>query len=219
VAPNVLLCDLDGTLIDKAAGFALWADAFAAARGLTTEQRRWLFEADCLHRQRDPFFEAVVDHLAPGEDPEVLWAEYRQQMPILAPAMRGVAAALSLMRENGWLVAVVSNGKSDNQRGKLAAIGLAPLFHGVVISDEVGLRKPDPAIFAAAIEECTKDQPFGAVWLIGDDPLDDIVGGTLAGLNTVWVSGGRAWSDADCAPTATFDTTVEGLAYLLGNVL
>ncbi len=218
MAPNVLLCDLDGTLIDKDAGFALWADAFAAARGLTDEQRRWLFDADRLRRQREPFFKAVVDHLAPDEDPEALWAEYRQQMPTLAPAMGGVAAALTLMREHGWLVAVVSNGKSDNQRGKLAASGLGPLFDGVVISEEVGLRKPDPAIFAAAVQECTKDQPIGAVWLIGDDPSDDIEGGILAGLNTIWVSGGRAWPDAVSAPTATFETTVEGLAYLLGNV-
>lgn len=111
MGPKILLYDLDGTLVDKDAGFALWADGFAAARSLNEEQRRWLAAADRLHRQRGPFFDAVVEHLALPDDPEALWAEYRQQMPRLAPVMDGVVAALASMRREGWLIAVVSNGR------------------------------------------------------------------------------------------------------------
>ncbi len=218
MASNVLLCDLDGTLIDKDAGFTLWADSFAAARGLTGEQRRWLSDADRLHRQRGRFFEAVVERLSLSDDAEALWAGYREQMPKLAPAMPGVASALTAMRDNGWLLAVASNGMSDNQRGKLAATGLGQLFHAVVISEEAGVRKPDPAFFAAAVDACTDGAPCGAVWLIGNDPSDDIEGGTSAGMKTIWVSAGSEWAEAHCAPSVVVETTAEGLAYLLGNV-
>jgi FMN phosphatase YigB (HAD superfamily) len=156
---NVLLCDLDGTLIDKDAGFALWADRFASARGLTQQQRRRLDDAVRAHRQREPFFDTVVEHLSLRERPEALWAEYRQQMPELAPSMPGVVSALTALRAGGWRTAVVSNGRSDNQRGKLNASGLARLFDAVLISEEAGIREPDPAIFAAAVEACTSDRP------------------------------------------------------------
>lgn len=216
MAAKVLLCDLDGTLVDRDAGFALWAEGFAAARGLDDEQRRWLAAADRLHRQRGPFFHAVVDHLALREEPEALWAEYRQQMPRLAPVMDGVLQALAAMRREGWLIAVVSNGRSDNQRGKVEASGLAPLLHAVVVSEEAGIRKPDPAIFSLAVDACAAERP-GAVWLIGDDPSDDIAGGAAAGLATVWVSGGRDWPASDCKPTATIRTTAEGLDFIRRN--
>ena len=214
---KVLLCDLDGTLVDKDAGFELWAEDFAAARGLNEEQRRWMVAADRLHRQRGPFFQAVVDHLALREDPEALWAEYRRQMPRLAPVMNGVLSALATMRREGWLIGVVSNGKSDNQRGKVEASGLAPLLHAVVISEEVGIRKPDPAIFSLAIDACTTEHADD-VWLIGDDPSDDVAGGIAAGLQTVWVSGGRDWPASDYTPTTTVRTTVDGLEGIRRNV-
>jgi HAD superfamily hydrolase (TIGR01509 family) len=215
--PKILLCDLDGTLIDKAAGFARWADGFAAARGLTSEQRRWLSEADRMHRQREAFFRAVVEGLSLSENSGELWAQYRQQMPHLAPAMPGVVEALAALRDSGWLLAVVSNGSSENQRGKLRASRLEQIFDAVIISEEVGLRKPDPTIFRAAVEACTK-QPRGAAWLIGDDPSDDIEGGAAAGLDTVWVSAGRQWRHGGCVPTISFQTPADGLAYLLRAV-
>ena len=45
---------------------------------------------------------------------------------------------------------VVTNGWVDNQIGKLRRAGILALLDGWCVSDEVGIRKPDPAIFALA---------------------------------------------------------------------
>ncbi len=91
------------------------------------------------------------------------------------------------------------------------------LFDGIVISEEVGVRKPDPAIFTAAVAACTLRRPAGDVWLIGDDPSDDVAGALGAGIRTVWISGGSTWPRKDVAPTITVESTVDGLRRLGGE--
>ena len=50
-----------------------------------------------------------------------------------------------------YALALVTNGASCLQREKLAASGLAERFDAVVVSGELGIGKPDPAIFAHAL--------------------------------------------------------------------
>jgi len=47
----------------------------------------------------------------------------------------------------------VTNGASDLQRRKLAIAGLEEYFDVVVASCDLGLGKPDPAIFDAALSQ------------------------------------------------------------------
>jgi putative hydrolase of the HAD superfamily len=95
-------------------------------------------------------------------------------------------------------IGVVSNGSARNQRRKLERIELADLADCVVISEEVGVAKPDPAIFLAALEEldCQPDEAL----FIGDDPLADISGASRAGLATCWVSLDRPFPGEFPAP-------------------
>jgi hypothetical protein len=60
-----------------------------------------------------------------------------------------------------------------------------------VISETVGHRKPDPAIFAAAAE--TAGCSLNGAWMIGDSPQADIGGASAAGISSVWISAGRPW--------------------------
>jgi hypothetical protein len=43
---------------------------------------------------------------------------------------------------------------TDNQLGKIRNTGLAELVDGWCISDEVGVRKPDPKIFQLTAQRC-----------------------------------------------------------------
>jgi putative hydrolase of the HAD superfamily len=63
-------------------------------------------------------------------------------------------------------------------------LGLTPFFDAVLISGELGFRKPHPLVFCRLIEELgvTKEQ----ILYVGDDPEPDIIGATRAGLHPVW---------------------------------
>jgi putative hydrolase of the HAD superfamily len=83
----------------------------------------------------------------------------------------------------GYLMGLVSN--FDNTlRGILGSHGLLHLFSAVIISDEVGVEKPDPAIIGMACDQLSVG-PKEAVY-IGDHPFD-VVCSKQAGVRSVWV--------------------------------
>jgi putative hydrolase of the HAD superfamily len=67
-------------------------------------------------------------------------------------------------------------------------------FDFVVISDEVGIRKPDPKIFRIALD-LAGTAPSRTLFL-GDKPATDIEGATRAGLRGVLVDRHDAFPDS-----------------------
>jgi putative hydrolase of the HAD superfamily len=90
-----------------------------------------------------------------------------------------VGPALEKFRARGLKLAVISNW-DERLRPLLTHIGLAPYFDAVVISAELGIHKPAPAIFAHAAEALqTVPQ---AILHIGDSPEEDLRGAQAAGF-------------------------------------
>lgn len=87
-----------------------------------------------------------------------------------------------------YQLATISNGNADVRR-----LGLDRYFKVIVSADEVGLSKPDPAPFLAALERAGVE-PQAALH-IGDHPVDDIAGARAVGLHTLWFNRlGLEWS-------------------------
>ena len=64
--------------------------------------------------------------------------------------------------------------------------GVAKHFEVVVISAEVKLRKPHPAIFRHLLDRLALEP--GEVLFVGDTPHEDVVGARGAGIPVVWLS-------------------------------
>jgi HAD superfamily hydrolase (TIGR01509 family) len=79
------------------------------------------------------------------------------------------------------LVGSISNGNAD-----LRAIGLSHHFKVSVAAHELGVAKPDAAIFLAACRLLAV-APEEAVY-VGDDVLLDVQGAQRAGLRAVWMN-------------------------------
>jgi putative hydrolase of the HAD superfamily len=92
--------------------------------------------------------------------------------------------ALTRLAER-FRLGVVSNGSGATQRAKLRALALEPLFDPIVISEEVGVRKPDARIFGLAVAGWKV--PLENVLFVGDDPVSDIEGAKAAGLRALRV--------------------------------
>lgn len=126
-----------------------------------------------------------------------------------------VRPALAALRAAGCRLGLVTNGASVLQRDKLQALGLDGELHPVVVSSEIGARKPDRAIFDHALLAADLDP--GSTWFAGDNLWVDVLGAAGAGLRTVWVnrSGGPRPDDAP-TPDAEVTSLVE-LPALLGQ--
>ncbi len=68
----------------------------------------------------------------------------------------------------------------------LRKMGISEFFDVVVVSEEVGWRKPSAKIFQTALNKL-QIESFDAVY-IGDSPIEDIKGAKEVGLKTVFVA-------------------------------
>jgi putative hydrolase of the HAD superfamily len=87
--------------------------------------------------------------------------------------------ALADLRDRGLALVCVSNWDCSLPE-VLERVGLAPLLDGVVVSAVVGHTKPDPAIFAAALE-LAGCEPAEAL-AVGDTESEDVAGARAAGI-------------------------------------
>ena len=105
-------------------------------------------------------------------------------------------ALLEALRNRGVKTGLVANSWPEPARllrADVEAAGLAELLDVQVWSEEVGARKPDPAIFLRALEELGVD-PIDAMF-VGDRLATDVRGAAAVGLTTVQA----LWFDADQA--------------------
>jgi len=221
--------DIDDTLVNDAAATR------AGALGIFERYRDRLGDCDERLMQR---WQALLDHhferFLRGETSflDQRRARIREMFGVTRAEMpdAGVDAIHAVYREfyeANWQVfpdaietldtlaafrlGVISNGSSAQQRQKLAEVGILDRFAAVVISEDIGVGKPDPRIFWEACE--TVGAPPAACLHVGDRLDADAHGARDAGLTGVWLN--RRGEDAGTSDV----TTIERLSELPALVL
>jgi len=192
-----LLFDLDDTLFDRGVAFAAWADGLAAiqlGRALEPAERAHLVEIDRRgHRSRHEFA-ADARALGLAIDPEAFpfqLAEHVEPEP-------GVYEAVSNLARDRR-VAIVTNG-GPAQRVKLQRIGLDSIVRMVMVSGELDVAKPHPAIYQRALH--WSELAPAEVVVVGDHPEVDLAPAAALGMATAWrVRPGVAWPVTRAPPT------------------
>lgn len=129
-------------------------------------------------RHRDVFGRTLA--LFPGAGPDLIAALY-DQMPGQWEFYEDALPVLRELKKRGIRTVVLSNAGLDIHP-LLDRTGAAELLDGVILSYEVGLVKPDPAIFAYALE--LLGTAGGQTLMVGDSARDD-VGGAALGIRTL----------------------------------
>ena len=147
--------------------------------------------------------ERLVEALACGLAPETFTRDYLDRYATHWRWGEGARAAYHAVAD-ALPVGVLTNGFSEQQRGKLARLPeIAERAAFVVISEEVGVMKPDPRLFEhvrqRAAESLADDVAPAEMLYVGDSYHSDVVGGTGAGWTVAWIRG-----DAERAPEGTF---------------
>jgi len=115
---------------------------------------------------------------------ERLLHDYLRSFPKACRLRQDAAEQLRQLRSKGVKLAIVTNGRSDMQLAVVDALGLGDLVDSVVVSERVGLRKPDPRIFHHALAEIGVEAQSSV--FVGDDLRSDVEGALSAGLNHVY---------------------------------
>jgi putative hydrolase of the HAD superfamily len=116
--------------------------------------------------------------------------------------------SLSRLRAAGLRLGIVSNSDGRVEQA-LAAAGLRDYFDVVIDSSLVGVEKPDPAIFRAALDALGID-PEEALY-VGDLYEVDVVGARAAGIEVVLFTPSSAGLGQSCRTAGSIDELVNAL--------
>ncbi len=157
----------------------LWA---AYERGdLSKDDLRW-------RRFHDTFLDYGVDDLDFAKE---FGEKYLVQMTYERELMPGALQMLRNIQAAGGRMVIISNGFKEVQYLKLERSGISEFFSGVIVSEEVGVHKPSPDIFAVALERVSGIERNSPEWkeakrqtlMIGDDLANDIEGAQIFGID------------------------------------
>ena len=135
-------------------------------------------------RLRIERFERLFDALNLVADAAKLSIRYGQLLGEGTQLLDGAEALLAWL--NGrYQLALITNGLKDVQRPRLAHSTIGHYFNPVIISDEVGVAKPNGRIFDIAFAQMG-NPPKNDVLMIGDSLTSDMAGGIGYGIDTCW---------------------------------
>lgn len=149
--PHALLFDLDGTLSDTHdLSRATWLEVLRPY-GIDVDFR--FYQENIRGRSQNDVLDVLVPDLASGERQALAERErlrYRDRTRRAAP-LPGVSDFMAVARARGFRLALVTNAPRDDAFESLEPLGLVDVFNPMVFSDEVGVIKPDPAPYLAAL--------------------------------------------------------------------
>ncbi len=163
-----------------------------------------------LSSLRASMWQSALDSVGIGAVPELAqrsaerYNAYRVKYFTLFP---GAVDLLRTLSGRGVKLGIVTNGLSETHREKIALLQIGEYFDAIFLSDEVGMVKPDPLLFAHACRRLGEAPAHAA--MVGDRYDRDIRGALAAGLFTIWLKvrdeelpPGVAPPDATCSSIA-----------------
>lgn len=151
------------------------------------EMLRGLISVRRLHREirLEDLYQDLLFKLGLHPDIEILNHIHRLYIRSfnirLVPGVEEVLKALNV----NYRLAVVSNAMSNVARHAIKKYKLERYFDTVVISRDIGIRKPDPEIFNFTLENLgtARDKTIH----VGNSLEEDVEGATRAGMKAIWI--------------------------------
>jgi phosphoglycolate phosphatase len=212
--PELVLIDLDGTLVDSVPDIAFCVDRMLTELDLPAvgqaRVREWVGNGiDILVRR------ALAGNLGGKADAglyaralPVFTALYAQHTSERSRVYDGVPAGLAYLRATGAALACVTNKASAFTHKLLAEMALDKHFSLVISGDTLARKKPDPLPLLHASRHFAV--PPERALLIGDS-ANDVKAARAAGFRIVCVSYGYNHGDdiRDSLPDAVIDSLAE----------
>ena len=217
--PKAIIVDLDDTILDSGDPKVSWRQVcaeFAGGLGIMpgrlfdalNDAVNWFWDnhlraregrLDLVAARRTIFTRALLSLGLEDPEPATVDAMAKRYTALRDEAVKpfpGAVAALERLRESGNRLALLTNGSSEKQWGKIRQFGLARYFDHVQVEGDVGFGKPDARAFRHAL--AALDVRPDETWMVGDNLLADIAGAQRARIFAIWIDAhGNGLDEAD----------------------
>lgn len=105
-----------------------------------------------------------------------------------AELIPGAGEVVRALKQRGYPLALVADGRPGTYHNVLTQHGLYDLFDVFAISENVGAEKPDARMFVHALDKLGIDrQEYGRTIMVGNHLGRDIKGANAVGMISVWL--------------------------------
>ena len=212
--PEMVLIDVDGTLVDSVPDLAYCVDAMMSELGMPERGekrvRHWVGNGVERLVKR-----ALVNQLD-GEPDEALFSKalpvfealYRENTSKRSRLYQGVKEALDFLKTTGVRLGCVTNKASQFTLPLLQDLGVHDYFEIIICGDMVERKKPDPMPLLQAAEQLETEAK--ASMMLGDS-MSDVNAARAAGFQIVCMSYGYNHGEdiQDYDPDAVIDSMTE----------
>jgi HAD superfamily hydrolase (TIGR01509 family) len=182
---RALLFDLDGTLAETdSLHLPTWVDVLRP-HGIEVDEA--FYKENISGRSNGEIVRELLPNLSKEEGRDIADAKeasFRERAGELEP-LPGLLDFLQEARKRGLKTALVTNAPEENVEAILLALELGDFFDEVVLSDEVGPVKPDPAPYRAALDRLGVSPEEALAF---EDSTSGISSSVGAGIPTVGIA-------------------------------
>lgn len=216
--PQAILFDLDNTLTNRRASIITFArqfdDDFRSRHQMTIDDiTSIIHDADGggyrpLEERWQLLQEQILWKKTPSADE--LRDYWYTQLGYCAIGVEGLHNTLSELRARQITLGIITNDPTGLQNLTTDALNLRPYMDCVIVSETVGIKKPDTEIYKIALTEL--NQSAKDVWFVGDNPATDLLGAYKMDMTTVWIRGHHDWGNQPFQPDYTVDNISDMLS-------
>jgi 2-haloacid dehalogenase len=144
-------------------------------------------------------FELLFEAINLKADPQTFSPAYLANLAQQTGLIDGALELVKLLAAE-FDLAIITNGLKEVQRPRFANSAIYKYLKEIIISDEVGVAKPDRRIFDIAFARMSQPSRE-AVLIIGDSLTSDIQGGLNYGIDTCWFNPAGTRNEQSVVPT------------------
>ena len=151
-----------------------------------------------------------------GVTPKAMNSAFMMAMADICTPLDGARELLDSLLANNVKMGIITNGFTELQKIRLEKTEFSHYFELIIISEQVGVAKPDKRIFEHTFSQMGEVNLPG-VLMVGDNPDSDVLGGMNVGIDTCWLNATQQACPEGVKPTYTVKNLNE-LQVLLHNV-
>lgn len=144
-------------------------------------------------------FKRLSDALNAGFD-EVEFSKSYMKHLSYASFLYDDSLALIESLSKDYRLSIITNGLKDVQNNRIRKSIIGKYFEDIVISEEIGVSKPDPKIFEHALNNLNYTDK-NKVLMVGDSLTSDIQGGINFSIDTCWFNPNKIVNGSEIKPT------------------
>ncbi len=137
-----------------------------------------------------------------GVTPKAMNSAFMMAMAEICTPLDGARELLDSLLESNVKMGIITNGFTELQKIRLEKTEFSHYFELIIISEQVGIAKPDKRIFEHTFT-MMGEVDLSAILMVGDNPDSDVLGGMNAGIDTCWLNEAGKTCPEGVEPTYT----------------